>query len=278
MRTWKLAPKDPQVAKFVECYWFLKREQGDVGNNRPKLNPDPAAHLIVTQQRQRFSYQQESSTQTSIGCHWLYAHRQTYLMDHSEPFQILGIKFKVGGLYGLSFAKCTPALDIIQNIASNDLIELDSMRVQQLLLLACNDKEQVVDRLDKMLLPCLAKCQPDNYTELTQQILEQLMASPIQDLGELLHRSQRTLERSFLRTTNLTLKQCKSMIRLEQVLNTLYKMDKKAINWSDLAHQFEFSDQPHLIRYLKSAIGHTPSQYAQKRDLTIDIYGDFEII
>lgn len=41
------------------------------------------------------------------------------------------------------------------------------------------------------------------------------------------------------------------MIRLEEILNYLYKLDEKEINWPDLACKFQFSDQPHLIRYLK---------------------------
>jgi len=57
------------------------------------------------------------------------------------------------------------------------------------------------------------------------------------------------------------------------MLEYLYQRDLQEIDWVELAYQFGFSDQPHLIRYLKSTIGATPNVYAKQRDLTIDIYG-----
>jgi AraC-like DNA-binding protein len=72
------------------------------------------------------------------------------------------------------------------------------------------------------------------------------------------------------------MKQVHSMTRLEEMLNYLYQLNKGCINWVDVASKYDFSDQPHLIRHLKNSIGRTPAEYAQKRDLTIDIYGNFE--
>ena len=66
------------------------------------------------------------------------------------------------------------------------------------------------------------------------------------------------------------------MNRLEEILNYLYQLNADDINWADVASLYDFSDQPHLIRHLKNAIGSTPAEYAQQRDLTIDIYGNFE--
>ncbi|MGF1755689.1 helix-turn-helix domain-containing protein, partial [Vibrio makurazakiensis] len=45
------------------------------------------------------------------------------------------------------------------------------------------------------------------------------------------------------------------------------------IDWASVALQFGFSDQPHLVRYLKSQLGLTPNTYAKERGLTIDVYG-----
>ena len=72
------------------------------------------------------------------------------------------------------------------------------------------------------------------------------------------------------------MKQYQSMTRLEEILNYLYQLNEVEINWSAVASKYDFSDQPHLIRHLKSYIGRTPAEYVQKRDLTIDIYGNFE--
>ncbi len=57
------------------------------------------------------------------------------------------------------------------------------------------------------------------------------------------------------------------------MLEHLYQRKQSDINWSDIAHQLGFSDQPHFIRYLKQQIGLTPKIYAQERGFTIDVYG-----
>ncbi len=100
-----------------------------------------------------------------------------------------------------------------------------------------------------------------------------LGTTPIAELGDKLFCSQRTLERSFNKVTGLTLKQCQSMNKLEAMLEYLYKRDFDDIDWIDVAYQFGFSDQPHLIRYLKKTIGLTPNTYAKEGGLTIDVYG-----
>lgn len=53
----------------------------------------------------------------------------------------------------------------------------------------------------------------------------------------------------------------------------LYQRDSDDIDWVEIAFRFGFSDQPHLIRYLKKQIGLTPKTYEKERSLTIDVYG-----
>lgn len=277
MNTWKIYPKDINIAKYVECYWFLEREASDEVNTQPRLNPDPAAHMIIIDAAQCFYYKHDFIVQKGIGSHWIYPHRKTFVMDHSKPFRMVGIKFNIAALYGLDLGRCDQSLDKIENI-DLDTISLKFLpTADSILSSAVANKHIARDLLDSLLAAWLKKGQDDRHSELTRKVLPLLTTTPIPKIGELLHRSQRTIERSFLRTTHLTLKQCKSMIRLEALLDWLYKADPKDVNWSDIANQFEFSDQPHLIRYLIGSIGATPTDYAATRDLTIDVYGDFEL-
>jgi len=130
--------------------------------------------------------------------------------------------------------------------------------------------------LDELLIPMLDKCVEDKHSELTRRALSLLVNKPINELGEALLCSQRTLERSFLKVTGLTLKQCQSMNKLEAILEYLYQRPARDIDWVDIAYQFGFSDQPHLIRYLKQHIDLTPKNYAQQRGFAIDVYGGVE--
>lgn len=63
------------------------------------------------------------------------------------------------------------------------------------------------------------------------------------------------------------------MNKLEAILEYLYQRETIDIDWAEVAIQFGFSDQPHLIRQLKKQIGVTPQNYAKNRGLTIDVYG-----
>lgn len=276
MKNWKLVPKNTKVAKYVECYWFLEKEQCDVGNNHPKLNPDPFAHLILSSQNHKFHYEQNNVAQKGDGSHFIFPHLNTFTMDHSNPFLIIGIKFKLGGLYSLQSQLPSFKLDKITAVEINKSHGLQSLNVESLLHNAVIKPQEVCDTLDEMLEPWLMQNREDKHSKLVRDIFPLLGTTPIAQMGKALHRSQRTIERSFLKVTHLTLKQYQSMNRLENILNYLYKLDDEAVDWADLAAKFEFSDQPHLIRYLKSSLGKTPGEYAKHRDLTIDIYGDFD--
>lgn len=276
MKSWKLLPKIEDLAKYVECYWFLEKELNDKSFSYPKLNPDPSAHLIVSVSNNTYEYTHNANTQKVSGSHWIFPHLKTFTMDHSAPFKIVGIKFKIGALYSLKMNNFSSKLDRVEKVDVNHLIGSSAFSSDKFLMNAAEQKQQVCDVLDEMLLPWLSGCHEDKHSHLVRQIMLLLGNTAIAEIGEKLHRSQRTIERSFARVTGLSMKQAQSMIHLEEILNYLYRVNKEDINWADVANKFGFSDQPHLIRHLKSSIGKTPSNYAQDRDLTIDIYGNFE--
>lgn len=276
MKNWKLIPKIENVLKYVECYWFLEKEPHDHNDIHPKLNPDPSSHLIIANHNHVHQYDHEDTAQTVQGNHWISPHMKTYTMDHSHPFKIIGIKFRIGALYSLNLPEIGSRLDKIEPININKLFGWAPCSTNQLLKSALEQKNQVCNMLDEALSTWLFTSHEDKHSELVRQTLPLLSNTAITDIGEKLHRSQRTIERSFMRVTTLTMKQCQSMMRLEEILNYLYPLNEQEINWADVASKYGFSDQPHLIRHLKNAIGRTPAEYAQSRDLTIDIYGDFE--
>jgi AraC-like DNA-binding protein len=276
MRNWKIAPKVESILKYVECYWFLEKEPHDRSQTNPKLNPDPSAHLIIANDNRVHQYDQEAISQFVEGNHWIFPHLKTYTMDHSSPFKIVGIKFRIGALYSLNLHDLSSKLDNVVSTDINQLLDWEQFSVDQLMINAPNQQKQVRNMLDDVLSTWILTSHEDKHSNLVRQILPLLNNTPITDIGEKLNRSQRTIERSFMRATQLTMKQCQSMIRLEEILNHLYQLDEKEIEWADIANKYGFSDQPHLIRHLKNSIGRTPAEYAQKRDLTIDTYGNFE--
>lgn len=274
MISWLHSPTLEQVAKYIECYWFIEKYSDSEGHAYPKLNPDPSAHLIICPEVQAYQYEVDERVDSGVGTHLLFPHLQTLVLDHSKPFLYLGIKFKVGALYCLGLTSdAYPVLDSTKQVGLATLADSHECTEQELIELARQEPNQCCERLDKLLLAWVKKAKEDKHTALTRRALQLLETTAIADLGELVHCSQRTLERSFNRVTGLNLKQCQSMQKLEAMLVYLYQRDINDINWSEVAFKFGFSDQPHLIRHLKKQIGTTPKAYAKERGLTIDVYG-----
>ncbi|SDQ18930.1 helix-turn-helix domain-containing protein [Pseudovibrio sp. Tun.PSC04-5.I4] len=276
MIIWKLEPKSESLSHSIECYWFLEKQQGGQANSFPKLYPDPNAHMIVASPHEAYHYEAAGHTFRGQGTHWLLPHSQTYKMDHTHTSALLGIKFRVGALYALQPLQNQPMLDNIVDINFASLFQTSEQSELELLKSAQLNPEQCRDHLDELLQPWTALAKQDKHSALIKRALTLLPDHPISELGDRLSCTQRTLERNFLRVTGLTLKQCQSMNKLEALLEHLYQQGQGEIDWADVAFEFGFSDQPHLIRYLKAAIGETPGDYARLRDLTIDVYGGID--
>jgi len=281
MRNWKISPKNPAVAQYIDCYWLLEKSPGDAGPVSPKLNPDPAAHIIITNDQQPYQYQHESYLSTGTGSHLILPYQKTYTLDHEKPFMVLGIKLKVGALYSLPLVASHPLLNEVIPLDIQQQLHISPEQRAALLNNTTQSATVYGDMLDNLLKPLVSGGKQDKHSLLVQKVLTLLAKTALADtvltkIGEKLSCSQRTIERSFSKVTGITLKQYHSMQRLEAMLDHLHTLDTRNINWSEVAYTFGFSDQPHLIRTIKSTLGCTPGKYAGKRDLAIDAYGNFE--
>lgn len=277
MISWRCCPLNPQVSKYVECYWYLEKELDDSGKDSPVLNPDPSAHLIVCLDSQTHCYRYAEVSQGGSGSHWIMPHRNAFSMDHSNAFRVLGIKFRVGSLYSLAMFDHNGELDKILTAGASQLDAFGLSNTVDLLDLAASGGAKICSVLDQSLEPWLTRSREDAHSELVREVNPMVATTKLAQISDCVHRSQRSVERSFLKVTGLTMKQCQSMLKLEEMLDYLHRLNDPQVNWADIAIQFGFSDQPHLIRYMSNIIGRTPGQYEKNRDLTIDVYGRFDL-
>lgn len=262
-----------KLSDLIECYWFIEKKS-ESGASFPKLNPDPSAHLILAPRAEPYRYCFKKQVYAGLGCHLLLPHQNTFELDHSRSFSHLGIKFKVGAPYMMSLiSKEEDQLDVVKQIDIDALMLVDQITLNELLVLAKYNPDACIQKLETILMPRIKKVHYDQHSLLTIKIITALPDVGISALADTLHCSQRTIERSFRRVTGLTLKQYQAMNKLELMLAYLYQKQASQIDWVDVAFQFGFSDQPHLIRYLKQQIGTTPNKYLVERGFTIDVYG-----
>ena len=275
MKNWKQQPCHSVLNQYIDCYWLIEKSPGDVSLDFPKLNPDPAAHFILAPAKQTFHYQYQNKTVSGSGCHLILPNSGTLTLDHSKPFVIIGIKFRVGALYALKGFDKLPLIN--QILTESDDLPMDWLGDNSSLVqLASKPKNLVCQKLDQLLITWIEQSHNDKHSQLVQKALPLFKHTELAKMGQSLHCAQRTLERSFKRVTGFSLKQYSGMVNFEELLDYLHLQTNTSINWVEIAAQFGFSDQPHLIRQLKNTIGHTPGNYIKQRDLTIDVYGNFD--
>ncbi|WP_045393070.1 helix-turn-helix domain-containing protein [Vibrio rotiferianus] len=278
----------PEYEWLIHQIWYLEVPEGEVIDPKPHLIPNPRAHLLFTPSEQSYSYDTGDTKLAGKGCHLLTANENLLLLEDTAPIKRIGITFRPEGLYAIEsrFSDASQVSAINQcewfdwlNTAfdvrfQQGLWQLELQDSPQCLL---NYIKQHLDALD--IAPCRTKpflASQKAVSVIDAQALRSLeLAMDIDEVAKQCACSRRTLERSFKQVVGLSVKQYQQMARLEQMILTLYKQ-QEAIDWASFSQQFGFSDQSHLIRTLKQQLRKTPSKYLKKRDLTIDIYGDFE--
>lgn len=140
MNSWKQPPKQALVAQYVDCYWFLEKMSSDTGVDYPKLNPDPSATLIIAPKNQSYHFDLHNNVTEGMGCHMLMPNTSVITMDHTHPFLISGIKFKVGAVYPLKFNQTYP---LVNNIVNNEECLPTKLHPMSIQKLSNNNTEQI---------------------------------------------------------------------------------------------------------------------------------------
>jgi len=230
-------------------------------------------HLIIARPDLPYLYNQGIINSTGLGCHIMHPASKSTQLHHKDAFSIIGVKFLPGASFVLQSLLPSVVVNKVEDFNKKELC----LPVQEYLQQGEIEQQQLIFLLDEILLSYCQQANINKHFQQNQHCLQLLAAgNTTKQLAEKLFCSTRTLERNFLKVTGLTLKQYQTMQRLELLVTYLYQQGQQKQNWAEIAAQFGFSDQPHLIRYLKQQIGLSPNNYLNQRDLTIDVYGDFE--
>ncbi|CAE6967312.1 AraC family protein [Vibrio sp. B1ASS3] len=278
----------PEYEWLIHQVWYLEVPEGEVIDPKPHLIPNPRAHLLFTPSEQGYSYDTGDTKLAGKGCHLLTANEHLLLLEDTAPIKRIGITFRPEGLYAIEsrFSDASQVAAINQcewfdwlSAAFDERFQLGLWQLELQDSPQCL-QDYIKGHLDALdIEPC--RCRPFLASQKAVSVMDaQALRSPelamdIDEISKQCACSRRTLERSFKQVVGLSVKQYQQMARLEQMILTLYKQ-QEAIDWASFSQQFGFSDQSHLIRTLKQQLRKTPSKYLKKRDLTIDIYGDFE--
>lgn len=146
---WLISPKQVALAKYIDCYWFIKKSPDADGYEPLKLNPDPAAHLLLSEVEQAYQNQIDAEVSSGRGSHLIFPHVKTFQLDHSQLFSYLGIKFKVGALYSLNHVSFVQvALNAVVPMLFDSIITAEKLTITDLITTAQSNPEQCASMLD----------------------------------------------------------------------------------------------------------------------------------
>ncbi|WP_076589733.1 helix-turn-helix domain-containing protein [Vibrio ostreicida] len=273
MITWK----QPLIGYewLVHQIWYLQVSDEEPTTLRPNLIPNPRAHIVFTPPDQPYHYTRSSQLFAGKGSHLLTASEYLLNLNDHPPLQRIGITLRPEGLYLFN----TKAATQINQCFWAGWINEQFPAHFHASLWQCANKNEVARYLETYFKSINFNLNQDKAFKLTQtaniHLDKDSQSLTIPEIANLCACSRRTLERSFRQVTGLSLKKYQMLLKLERMVLALYG-EEGNVDWAAFSQQFGFTDQSHLIRALKQQLMRTPSHYLKNRDLTIDIYGDFE--
>lgn len=253
--------EDENLKKFVRSYWFLKKK----GRKKAKIFPMVCPHILIHVEDSCIF--KLKNTQT-IGEGKQIHHPMDELceIDYGETTFIIGIELTPQGYYYLSSRSSDKVLDKIEEVkkAHRGLDEFLLENIDEI-------KEEKLDSLKGYLTEVFQKFYNSDEIDLIDGILTKIdRGEKIVSIVEGIELNIRTIERKFKKVTGLTLKKYQLIVRLNRLLDNIYR--EKEIDWSNLALEHGFFDQAHMIKTLKKYLGISPTSYLKVRDLIGEIF------
>jgi AraC-like DNA-binding protein len=255
-------PQAP-LSAFVELLWLY---EGDApGHGRERLLPTGTVEWVFElEERPSLIYERESSDQpkTFKGPLVCGVHSESFLLDTSQPYRVLGVHFKPGG--------AAPFLGLPLNEVQNRHVGLEDVwgaKASRLYdqLLAAKTPERRLDLLEAQLLALAPK--PLIRHPAVDYALRCFDASPqlacIADMADAANLSSRRFIEVFTQCVGLTPKRYGRLRRFQQALQSIHPMDE--VRWSQLALACGYYDQAHFANDFKAFSGLSPTAYLRDR-------------
>jgi len=245
----------PCLSKSIDYYWF-----GEPGDEVIKVLPDGSASIILSFGDQ-IGYKNHRGEETIVDHNLLIGpHTKFYFINRKNTNNVIGIKFKQGGLYHLINKSIDKYHDTI--------IPLEQAYCQEIARLMeglkiCDKADEIKKSLNKyFFLKVTTKSKSSDKIDFALKALEiNSNESSIQEISEQLNITNKHLITLFKEKVGLTPKQIHRLNKFNAVLKLL--KGEKNQSWPSIAFACNYYDQAHLINEFKSFSGWSPTQYLQ---------------
>ncbi len=235
----------PELAGFVEHYWFVAWDLRGLPPQTQETLPHPSVHLVV-----------EPPAARVYG-----VHRERFVRVLEGEGRVFGIKFRPGGFRGFLRGDVHVLMD--RSLDPADVFgEAEAHRFEAQIF-AASDLDAMAAAADRLLLGCLPAADPlaERVGDIVALVAQDRRITSVEHLCERTGFGTRTLQRLFRSYVGVSPKWVVKRYRLHEVVAVLQAGG--SANWADLALSLGYFDQAHFIRDFRALVGRTPAEYAR---------------
>lgn len=246
LRHLRVIPSEP-LRPFVEHFWIVAWSLEEGVSHQVETLPHPSVHVTVEPGR------------SGVGG-VRHARFERLLQGESRVF---GIKFRPGGFYPFLKSSVAALSETIVPLAH--CFGADGAAYEATMIRTDTDDARVA-LAELFLMERLPKrdAEVDQITALVERTVGDRVVTRVEQLADESGLSIRTLQRRFTRFVGVSPKWVIQRYRLHDAMTRVAQGD--AVNWSTLALELGYFDQPHFIRDFKALVGRTPAEYAAHCD------------
>lgn len=242
------------LSKYIDCYWVV--ESNDQTIHQQKIIPDGFPEIIF---HYRDPYRINISGEWQVQSNMLFAGqiRNHFLLENTGSSGMIGIKFNPGALTELFGITMSDYSDMVVDLF--EVLHKPFQFISELMIspIPYFEKVDLFNRFFEDLKPKEKK----NALLIRKALEVMRQQNGIITIGELsskLKASERKLERLFNTYVGLSPKFYSRIIRFNYIFQLV---QKKKMNWSEVAQLGGFYDQSHFINNFQEFTGEDPSKY-----------------
>lgn len=251
----------PALVEYLECFWFASDSRNLSANKSEKILPDNCVEWIfhLGEPFERWTPGKKWKTQPRS---FIVGELTRYLLVRSTGQSIImGVRFRPGAAYRFLPTPLDELTD--QNIPTGDLWSREGKRLEE----AINEAEDDVERqriVEEFLLRRLSTTTSRPRFEFAvKEIIRHRGQMRVGEVASEIGLSSRQLEREFRLNAGLAPKAFARIIRFQNLLRLVGERSLR--EWTALALEGGYADQPHMVREFRDFAGQSPSE----RDLII---------
>jgi AraC-like DNA-binding protein len=251
----------PPLSRYVECLW---RAQGMTSHKRERVLPNGVVEVILNlgnfhKVLARDDFSQEQLFRES----WVAGIQNRHLVIESvRETDLVGIRFRAGGAFALFGF---PMSELADEVVELDLINRQRFADLRERLLEASSTAERFRLVEAMLLVSLdfSRSAHPAVGYLASRLSAWDGAVRISDLVGQVALSHKRLMQLFQRDVGMTPKALAQIYRFQSVLRRIARDD--APDWSRIAADCGYYDQPHLVHEFRRLSGLTPGEYLANR-------------